>query len=172
MSTIRIDEEFSSGMYFLTLTVLHWYYLFDRWNRFDILLDSLKHCQKHKELKVYAWVFMINHIHLIAASEDMIGFTRDFKKFTSKELQKNIVATEPSILKIFEEKGEYHFWQPKNMPKVIETEEYFLQKKNYIEQNPVKKLYVRNPEHWIYSSANPESLLQLDNPNDWFNLQN
>jgi len=40
---------------------------------------------------------MLNHIHLIVKSEDMIGFVRDFKTFTSKELNKNIIETEPNI---------------------------------------------------------------------------
>ena len=68
-------------------------------------MDSLRYCRKNKGLKIYHWVFMLNHIHLIAKSEDMIGFVRDFKTFTSKELKKNILATEPNILKLFEEKG-------------------------------------------------------------------
>lgn len=29
--------------------------------------------------------------------------------------------------------------------------------------NPVRKMYVRNPEDWIYSSANKEKLLVLEN---------
>lgn len=106
---------------------------------------------------------MLNHIHLIAKSEDMIGFVRDFKTFTSKELRKNIVATEPNILKLFEEKGNYQFWQKTNMPELIVSEEFYITKANYIVQNPVRKGYVRNAEHWVYSSANKdECLLDLD----------
>ncbi|MDO8142373.1 MAG: hypothetical protein Q6358_12815 [Candidatus Brocadiales bacterium] len=82
MPSVRISKEFTSGIYYLTFTVKNWYYLFDRHNRFEILADSLKYCQKHKGLKLYAYVFMLNHIHLIAASPDMIAFVRDFKKFT------------------------------------------------------------------------------------------
>jgi hypothetical protein len=53
---------------------------------------------------------MLNHIHLRAKSDDMIGFIRDFKTFMSKELKKNILTTEPNILKLFEENGRYQFW--------------------------------------------------------------
>jgi len=52
-----------------------------------------------------------------------------------------------------EEDGSRHFWQPTNMPVPIESEEVFLQKKEYIECNPVQKEYVALPEHWMYSSA-------------------
>ena len=37
---------------------------------------------------------MLNHIHLIVNNTDMIGFVRDFKTFTSKELKKNISRIE------------------------------------------------------------------------------
>ncbi len=152
----------NKGIYFLTFTVLRWYYLFDRHNRWDILLESLRYCQKQKGLKVYGWVFMLNHLHLIARSDDVIGFVRDFKKFTSKELKKNIQATEPTVLDLFEEGEKYEFWQKTNMPEMIESEAFFLQKLQYIENNPVKKKYVKKPEDWIYSSANPDCLLELE----------
>ena len=103
MPSVRINKELNKGIYFLTFTVNRWYYLFDRHNRWDILLESLKYCQeKKKGIKIYHWVFMLNHIHIMVKSNDVIGFVRDFKTFTSKELKKNIVATEPNILKLFE----------------------------------------------------------------------
>ncbi len=107
---------------------------------------------------MYSYVFMLNHIHLIASSSDMIGFVRDFKKFTSKEIQKNIIATESNVLSLFDSgNGSYEFWAKTNMPKVIKTEKYLLQKIQYIHANPVRKQYVKRPEDWVWSSANPES---------------
>ncbi len=47
------------------------------------------------------------------------------------------------------------------MPELIETERFFFQKKKYVEDNPVKKYYVKTPEHWIYSSANPDNLIRI-----------
>ena len=158
MPSIRISKDFTSGIYYLTFTVRNWYYLFDRHNRFDILANSLPYCQKHKGLNLYSYVFMLNHIHLIASSPDMIGFVRDFKKFTSKEIQKSIIATEPNVLSLFDDgNGNYEFWAKTNMPKVIKMEKYLLQKIQYIHVNPVRKQYVNRPEDWVWSSANPES---------------
>jgi REP element-mobilizing transposase RayT len=53
--------------------------------------------------------------------------------------------------------GGYSVWAKGNMPKVCETEDYVVQKISYIHYNPVRKQYVRNPEDWRWSSANPES---------------
>ncbi len=74
MPSVRISEELTSGNDYLTFTVRNWYYIFDRHNRFQILSDSLKYCQKNKGVKIYAYIFMINHLHLIASGNDMIGF--------------------------------------------------------------------------------------------------
>jgi len=48
MPSVRISKELTSGIYYLTFTVRNWYYIFDRHNRFQILADSLKYCQKNK----------------------------------------------------------------------------------------------------------------------------
>ena len=156
MPSVRIPKEFNNGIYFLTFTVKKWYYLFDRKYRWNIIADSLKYCRQHKGLKIYGFVFMLNHIHLIVSSPDVSGFVRDFKKFTSKEFHKNISKTEPNVLKLFMgENGKYEFWEKTNMPKYLEAEKFFLQKLNYIHENPVRKTYVLKPEDWYWSSANP-----------------
>lgn len=164
MPSVRIDKNFRSEIYFLTFTIKNWYYIFDRNNRFQILSDSIQYCQRHKGLKVLSYVFMLNHLHLIVISPDMIGFVRDFKCHVSREIQKNIIATEPNILKLFSiGNKKYEFWKKTNMPKLIETIPFLEQKMNYIHENPVRKQYVSTPEHWVWSSANPKSVIQVDN---------
>ena len=74
MPSVRVSKELKEEIFFLTFTVHRWYYLFDRHNRWDILIDSLKYCQANKGLQIYHFVFMLNHLHLIAKSSDMIGF--------------------------------------------------------------------------------------------------
>ncbi len=104
---------------------------------------------------------MLNHIHLIIQSDDASGFVRDFKKYTSKKLKDNIIKTEPGVLKLFDNNGRFQFWENGNMPEIIETDEFYVQKAGYIELNPVKKSYVKNAEDWVYSSANQDELLKL-----------
>ena len=140
MPSLRINKNNNTATYFVTFTVIHWYYLFDRHNRWDIVANSLQYCKEQKQLKLYSFVFMLNHLHLLFSSPDAAGFVRDFKKFTSKELKKNIQATEPNILKLFlNENGIYQFWHTTNMPILIESEKVALQKMSYIQNNPVRK---------------------------------
>lgn len=106
---------------------------------------------------------MLNHIHLVVASPDTAGFVRDFKRHTSREIHKNIVATEPNIEKLFlGPDGACAVWQETNMPICLETEKVFLQKLNYVHENPVRKNYVMRAEDWYWSSANPECKLKAD----------
>lgn len=159
----RVKKDSNEGFYFITPTIWNWYYIFDRHNRWQILADSIKHCQENKGLEVYAYVFMLNHLHMIIKSPDVSGFLRDFKKFTSKCLRENIIQTEPKVMDLFLDDEEiYRFWKEDNQPKLIETQEFAMQKMNYIHNNPVVKGYVEYPEHWKWSSANKNSLIKLE----------
>jgi REP element-mobilizing transposase RayT len=162
MPSRRVSVDLNAGTYYLTLTVQRWYYLFDRHNRWQILADSIRYCQDNKGLKLNGYVFMLNHIHLIVTSPDVAGFLRDFKRFTSKKLKENLEATEPTVLRLFvDAEGSYAFWMETNAPKKIENPDFYVQKLNYVHENPVRKNYVAHPEHWVWSSANPDSALQV-----------
>jgi len=160
MPSRRVATDLNAGTYYLTLTIQRWYYLFDRYNRWQILADSLRYCQQNKGLELNGYVFMLNHIHLIITSADIAGFLRDFKRFTSVKFKENLETTEPCVLQLFvDDKGKYQFWQKTNAPKKIENPKFYRQKLNYIHQNPVRKGYVADSEHWLWSSANPVSPL-------------
>jgi REP element-mobilizing transposase RayT len=160
--TPRIDKALNDGVYFVTPTIRNWYYIFDRHERWSILADSLIYCQRHKGLEVYAYVFMLNHLHLIVGSDDVAGFLRSFKTFTSKALRHSLQEREPGVLPLFiDEDGTYRFWKADNRPERIESEPFFKQKMNYIHLNPVRKGYVDSPEHWKWSSANPSNPIEL-----------
>jgi len=159
----RIHKIDNDKIYFVTFTVRHWYYIFDRHQRWEILLRALQFYQRNYELKIYAWVFMLNHIHLIFQNKDAIKFVNSFKSYTSKLLLENLRNTETSVLKLFEKNGKYQIWQTDNFPEIIESEKFFLQKAKYIIENPVKKEYVNFPEDWRYSSASKIQLIEMNN---------
>jgi len=153
MPALRISRAEKNGVYFVTFTVKNWYYLFDRHQRFEILENSFVYCQKHKGLKIYAYVFILNHIHFLASADDLSAVIRDMKTFLSKEMKRNILATEPNIISLFENESGVSFWEPGNYPELVESEAFFLQKLQYINENPVRKQYVWEPEDWRWSSA-------------------
>ena len=75
-------------IHFLTFSVVKWVDVFTRREYRDIVVESLKFCQKEKGLLSHGWCIMSNHVHLIASAknENLSDILRDFKKFTSKQI--------------------------------------------------------------------------------------
>ncbi len=57
-----------TGMYFVTSTIVGWIDLFTRWQLKHVILDSLRYCQKEKELVIHVWCLMPSHLHMIISS--------------------------------------------------------------------------------------------------------
>ena len=148
-------------MFFVTINVHRWYPLFDRFDRWEILLQSLQFHQKERDLNIFNWVFMLNHLHLIFQNPKPYDFMRSFKSYTSHELVKDLKVTEPWVLRSFKTEKGHSIWRDKNHPMHIFSYKFYIQKARYIEYNPVKKGYVYKPEDWKYSSANKIQLLKL-----------
>ena len=162
-------------LYFVTLTVTNWIDVFTRRLYNDFIIESLDHCRQHKKLNIYAYVIMTNHIHMVAnVSDGALGnVLRDFKTYTSKELVK-MIRDNPTesrkewMLKKFEIAGKYNplnvyhqFWQNGNYPVLLYTPAVIDQKIDYIHENPVRAGFVGSAHEFWYSSANPESPLQV-----------
>jgi len=47
----------------------------------------------------------------------------------------------------------YQLWQEGSHPEQIQSREMMMQKTEYIHNNPVKRGYIEDPVHWLYSSA-------------------
>ena len=86
--TYSIKEQ--GAIYFVTFTVHPWVDVCSRPMYRDIVFKSLQYCQASKGLKIYVWVLMSNHIHLIINSEQekLSDIIRDFKKVASKQIVK------------------------------------------------------------------------------------
>jgi REP element-mobilizing transposase RayT len=155
------------GIHFITFAVVEWVDVFTRKEYRDIVLDSVRYCQKEKGLILYAWCIMSNHVHLVVSAEnnDTSDILRDFKKFTSKQIIAAIAKNEQEsrrdwMLKIFKEQGEknnrnliYQFWRQDNQPKELFSDTFSSQKLNYIHNNPVEAGLVDKAEEYLYSSA-------------------
>ena len=146
--------------HFITCTVLHWIPVFTRPETVDIVLDSLRFLMG-EGLKVYAYVILENHLHLLVQSEQLDVDMRRFKSYTAKELIryldsqniKQILEQLAFYKKAHKDDRAYQFWQEGIHPEWIQNHEMMRQKVAYIHENPVKRGYVDLPEHWRYSSA-------------------
>jgi REP element-mobilizing transposase RayT len=149
------------GVYFITFAVQSWADVFTRDQYKDLLIESLEYCQLKKGLELFAWCIMTNHVHFIArasATAKLQDILRDFKKFTSKAIIKEIKEHEHEsrpelLLKHFETADGNSFWQSDNKPIELWSNKVIQQKLNYIHYNPVKAGLVFKPEDYVYSSA-------------------
>jgi len=69
--------------HFITCTILHWIPIFTRIEATDIIFNSLKYLQQTDNLKLYSYVILENHLHLIASSDDIGQSMRKFKSYTT-----------------------------------------------------------------------------------------
>ena len=99
-------------LYFVTLTIVDWISIFIRQKYFTFIVENLQYCQKEKNLEIFEYVIMPNHIHMICRGRDvpLSDILRDFKSYTSKELYKMIKSdAEESrrawMIKAFNEHG-------------------------------------------------------------------
>jgi hypothetical protein len=60
-----------------------------------------------------------------------------------------------------EQYSKYHFWQYKNHPVVLYTNEVIDQKRDYIHHSPVRAGLVASVQDYIYSSACQYSPLKV-----------
>jgi len=51
-------------IYFVSFAITNWIDLFIRNEYRQEILNSIKHCQANKALKLYGWCIMTSHVHL------------------------------------------------------------------------------------------------------------
>jgi putative transposase len=171
------DKE---GLYFVSFAVVYWIDVFTRDSYSNLLIESLDYCQKYKGMEIYAWCIMPSHVHLLfRAKENNPGILlKEFKTFTSKQLQKAIAENPQEsrkewLLWMLERAGsknsnvkQRQFWQQHNQPIALWSPAVIDQKVNYIHNNPVEAGFVTEPHYWKYSSAldysGGKGLLEMD----------
>lgn len=168
MSGDRYKIQDQKACYFLTMTIIYWIDIFSRKEYRDIIVDSLNYCVNQKGLKLYSWIIMTNHVHLVGQVEfesGMSGFLRDFKKYTSKRITETIMIIPESrrkwLLNKFSFEAQrtgraknYKLWKDDNHAIDLSNNNIdVMEKIDYIHNNPVVSGWVAEPDHYIYSSA-------------------
>ena len=140
-------------LHFVTFTVIQWLDVFIRREYKDILLDSIRYCQQHKGLEVWAYCIMSSHAHWILGRHgepSLEGIIRDIKKYTSTKIIEAISMNEHEsrrelLMWLFERAGsknsnntKYQFWQQHNHPIELNSNKKLDQRVDYIHNNPVE----------------------------------
>jgi REP element-mobilizing transposase RayT len=146
---------------FLTATILRWQHLLKDDNCKQIILDSFQWLVNEGKCKVYAFVIMPNHIHLIWKISD--GYPRKevqaaFFSFTGHEFKKYLKVNDRTTLEqhyVNDADRFYQFWERDSLAKECFTENFLMQKLEYIHKNPCVPHWnlATIPEDYKWSSA-------------------
>jgi len=112
-----------------------------------------------KWVEINVFVIMSNHIHLIGQIQE--GHERDavqrnFLKYVSQTIQRDLQKNHPKVLERFyvgAKDRKYQFWERNPLSIDLWTKEVFIQKMEYIHNNPVSAGLCDYPEEYKYSSA-------------------
>jgi putative transposase len=151
----------SNYPHFLTMSVVDWLPIFANPEVAEIVLVSLRYMQEEKQAKLYAYVLMENHLHIILQCDNLSEAVQSFKSYTARAIIDYF--TEHHYFSLLEKlrynklrhkiKSDYQFWQEGSHPEEITTDEIMHKKIEYIHNNPVRRGYVDEARDWRYSSA-------------------
>ena len=155
--------------FYLTFNVTDWTDIFVKPVFKQIIAESLNYFVAKKELIVYGWCLMTNHLHLIAKVKGglpLIPLANEFKEFTTKIILEDIDAEsdvrKASIMKRFREAGKplrltdkFRVWQSGLCPVFVDLADSDITSEHlgYIHNYPVRDRIVARPEDYLYSSA-------------------
>ncbi|MBI5049217.1 MAG: transposase [Deltaproteobacteria bacterium] len=157
----KISDSHDDALYFTTSSTVEWIPVFTCNDHFEIIMRSLNFYRKEKRMKLYAYVIMENHLHLIVAAGQLSEVMKSFKSYTSRELIESMKMQNRTWMlnqfayfkKRYKTESSYQIWQEGFHPQMISDEKMLLPKIEYIHANPVRRGYVERPEYWKYSSA-------------------
>ena len=137
----------------------------------DIIIKSLQFLKREGSIIIYSYVIMPNHIHLIWQIQD--GFKKEvvqmrFLKFTSQQIKFKLTDSKSSFLDQFRVNSsdrKYQFWKRNSLSVDLWSDDVFMQKLDYIHNNPVQEKWklAEYPEDYKYSSAR----FYLDGPDEF-----
>ena len=172
-SRYKIDHP--GEVYFLTATVIEWIPALNGPEERALLIDALAYCRREKGLRLYAYVIMDNHLHLLAQAPDLSRTIQSVKRHTARQLIALFQQRGQSWLlnqfayhkKNYKDESDHQFWQEGTHPQRIEGDAMLAQKIDYIHDNPVRRGWVDLPEHWRHSSARnyvtgDQTVLEID----------
>ena len=152
-------------LYFVTTSAVQHRYLFGRDVIKRLVVDSLDCMRLRKRLKLYAFVIMPNHLHVIMqcrAEDPLADVMRDLKKHIADRLIRHYRAdgNQPVLdflasLATRPDKQRHKVWEEGYDARNVFSPEFLRQKMAYMHNNPCQPHWnlVERPEDYIWSSA-------------------
>ena len=143
---------------YFTANILNWKHLLKPGKYKDVIMESLHFLVKDKRIELNAFAIMNNHIHdmQIQQGHSRENVQRDFLKYISQTIIRDLELKHPKVLKVFATNAKvrkYQIWQRNPLSVDLFSKEVYIQKMEYIHNNPVKAGLCRYPELYKYLSV-------------------
>jgi len=151
----------TNELHFITMVVRRKVPVFTNKELMSIMVDNFRFYQG-RGLRVFFYVIMDNHVHMIVSHENRLAETiASLKSYTSRQILSVLRNDKRGwVFGFFKNKENgaqnlsgFQFWESGNHPKLINGWDMLEQKADYIHNNPVKRGLVSEAESWVYSSA-------------------
>jgi REP element-mobilizing transposase RayT len=147
--------------YFLTDSIVAWLPVFSHPELTAIIFESWRFLQRERDVDLFGYVILENHLHWIAAGDDLGDKVARFKSYTARRIIDTMeqagyrtLLQELKFFKLHHKTDQTHqLWQEGSHPEQIQDEAMMWQKLEYVHNNPLRRGYVDDPRHWRYSSA-------------------
>jgi putative transposase len=148
-------------VYFWTITIKNWDHLLKGDDYKTIIIESLVWLCAKQLVRIYGYIIMPNHIHLLWEQLKMNGkeFPKNsFEKFTAHAFRKKLMVEEPGTLERFAVNAcdrQYNFWQRDPLAVKVFSRQMASQKLDYMHYNPLQQHWklCTVPEAYRFSSA-------------------
>lgn len=154
---------------FFTATILNWQHLLKQEKYQMVIINSLRFLVQGKRVKVFGFVIMSNHIHVIWRATNEQSRTKvqhAFMTYTAQTIVKDLKLHHEQVLPHFLVNAKdrtYQVWERNALSVELRSNEVLFQKLNYIHQNPVKAGICSIAEQYRCSSAS----LYISNYTEW-----
>jgi putative transposase len=114
---------------------------------------------QHRRIELNAFVIMNNHIHLIwqpLPDHSLFSIQLSIMKFTAHQIKFALIKDNNPLLEkcpVNKKDRAFQIWKRNPLSKELISQKVFLQKLEYIHENPVKGGLTLYPEAYHYSSA-------------------
>ncbi len=144
---------------FFTATILWWKKLLQPDKYKQIIIESMRFLVNDNRVKIYGFVIMPNHIHLVwRINENCLleEVQRDFLKYTAQQIKFDLQKHHPQVLSYFEvnlKDRKYQFWERNPLSIDLFDRKTVEQKLVYIHNNPLQEKWnlASHPRDYRYS---------------------
>ena len=124
---------------------------------YDLFLLCLERMRRHFEMRIYGYVVMPEHVHLLVSEppRETLAEAMHYLKLSFSKRLRSLRICAPGSPLFWDNLGSQKvgtFWQKRYHDRNVRDAHEFSVKLRYLHRNPVKRGLVKDPRDWKWSS--------------------